>query len=127
MAAISGTAGSVTIGTVLVGEIAEWSLDIGHSPVEVTAFGDNWQEYIPSLRNATGSFAGNFDTSDTAQTTLINSMLGGSAVALRCYVGTAKYFNAGTAYLTGLSPSISVAGKADVSYSFQVSGAVTFV
>jgi hypothetical protein len=65
--------------------------------------------------------------SDTAQTTLINSMLGGSAVALRCYVGTAKYFLAGTAYLTGLSPSISVAGKADVSYSFQVSGPVTFV
>lgn len=127
MAALSGTAGSVSVGTVVVGEIIEWSLDIGHSPVQVTAFGDSWEEYIPSLRNATGTFSGNFDSSDTSQTTLINSMLGGSAVALRCYVGTAKYFLAGTAYLTGMSPSISVSGKADVSYSFQASGPVTFV
>lgn len=127
MAALSGTAGSVTVGTVAVGEMAEWSLDLGHAPVQVTAFGDVWEEYIPSLRNATGSFSGNFDNSDASQTTLINSMLGGSAVALRFYVSGSKYFNVGTAYLTGMSPTISVAGKADVSYSFQVSGPVTFV
>lgn len=128
MAALSGTAGSVTIGTTAVaGEMSEWSLDVGHSPVQVTAFGDSWEEYIPSLRNATGTFSGNFDNSDTGQTTLINTMLGGSAVALRCYVSASKYFNIGTAYLTAMNPAISVAGKADVAFSFQVSGPVTFV
>lgn len=130
MAALSGTAGSVvylTGGTTTVGEIAEWSLDLSHSPVETTSFGDQWQEYIPALRNATGSFSGNFDHADTAQAALISSMLGGSACAFRLYVSPSKYFNVATAYLTGMGPSISNDGKADVSYDFQVSGAVTFV
>lgn len=126
MAALSGTAGSVLAGTVVVGEIAEWSFDVGHSPVETTAFGDQWQEYIPSLRNATGSFSGNRDTTDTVQTTLLNSTLGGSAVALKLYVSPTSYWTVGTAYITGQSDSISNAGKADVSWNFQVSGAVTF-
>ncbi len=130
MAALSGTAGSVvymTGGTAVVGEMAEWSLDLSHSPVETTAFGDQWQEYIPSLRNATGSFSGNLDTADTQQTALRNAMLGGSAIALRLYVSGANYYNVGTAYLTGNGPSISNDGKAETSYDFQVSGPVTFV
>jgi hypothetical protein len=110
-----------------VGEIAEWSLDLRHSPVDVTAFGDNWERYVPSIRGATGSFSGNFDDADAAQSTLRNSMLGGSAVALRLYVSPNKYFNVGTAYLTGMSPAVSVAGKADTGHDFQVSGPVTFV
>lgn len=129
MAALSGTAGSVvytTGGTTAVGEIREWSLDLSHSPVDVTAFGDVWERYVPSLRGATGSFAGNLDTSDTTQTSLRNTMLGGSALSLRFYVSPAAYFSIGTAYLTGMSPAISVDGKADVSYDFQVSGPVTF-
>lgn len=128
--ALSGTAGSVaymTGGTAKVGSIAEWSLDLSHSPVETTAFGDQWQEYIPSIRNATGSFSGNFYDGDSAQASLVSAMLGGSAVAFRLYVGTAKYFNIGTAYLTGHGPSISNDGKAETSFDFQVSGPVTFV
>ena len=126
MAALSGTAGSVLVGTALVGEISEWSFDMSHSPVETTAFGDSWQEYIPSLRGASGSFSGNFDSADTAQTSLTNAFLAGSAVALKLYVSATKYFTAGTAYLTGQTNNISVAGEADVSWSFQNSGPVTF-
>ncbi len=127
MAALSGTAGSVVAAGTAVGEMAEWSLDLSHSPVEVTAFGDNWQEYIASIRGAQGSFSGNFDSADAMQTALISSMLGGSAVALKLYVSGTKYFNIGTALLTGQSNAISVAGKADASWNFQVSGPVTFV
>lgn len=128
--ALSGTLGSVvylTGGTTTVGAIKEWSLSLSHNPVETTAFGDVWQTYIPSLRNATGSFAGNYDTSDTVQTSLRNAMLGGSALALRLYVNGSNYFNVGTAYLTGNNPAISNDGKAENAFDFQVSGAVTFV
>lgn len=130
MAALSGTAGSVvymTGGTTTIGEMAEWALDLSHSPVETTAFGDNWAEYVPSIRNATGTFSGNFDSADTGQASMINAMLGGSAVALRLYVSGTKYFNVGTAYLTGMGPSISQTGKADTSFSFQNGAAVTLV
>lgn len=130
MAPLTGTAGSVvttTGGTTVIGELSEWALDISMSPVETTAFGDNWAEYIPSIRNATGSFAGNFDPADAAQGTMISSALGGSAVGLRLYASGSKYFNLPTVYITGLSPSISQAGKADISYSFQNSGSATLV
>ena len=36
-------------------------------------------------------------------------------------MSASKYFNVGTAYLTAMNPAISVAGKADVAFSFQVS------
>lgn len=129
MGALSGTAGSVVLmpGTVVIGEIAEWSLDLSHSPVDVTAFGDDWARYVPSIRNATGSLSGNFDSADSGQSSLLQAMLGGSAVAFRLFVSPTKYFNIGTAYLTGVGPSISQTGKGDVSYSFQNSAEVSFV
>ena len=126
---VSGTAGSVvymTGGTTVVGEISEWSLDLAMSPVETTAFGDGWKRSIPSFRSGSGSFMGSHANDDTAQTSLRNAMLGGSAIALRLYEGTA-YWNVGTAYITGNGRSISQSGKAELSYDFEPSGPVTYV
>lgn len=117
----------MTGGTTLVDDLAEWSLDFSMDVVDVTAFTDQWGQYIPSIRNATGSFSGNFTTDDTGQTSLQNAALGGSAVALRLYLNTTKYYNIGTAYLTGMGASISQTGKADVSFDFQAASPVTLV
>jgi hypothetical protein len=127
MAGFSGTAGSVTVGTVLLVGMSEWSLDISMSPVETTDFGENWDTFVPSTRAATGSFSGNFQLSDTGFTTLQNSILGGSVLALRCYMNSTKYWNIGTAYITGFSPTISQKGKAETSFNFQSSGPITLV
>jgi hypothetical protein len=130
MGAYSGTAGSVvylTGGTTLVNEIAEWSLDIAMSPVETTAFGDQWADFVPSIRNATGSFSGNWEGTAAAQSSLETAMLGGVAVALRLYVAGTTYYNVPTAYLTGQGNSVSQTGKADVSWDFQAAAAVTRV
>lgn len=127
MAQLSGTAGSVVAGTVTVGEISEWSLNLSASTVDVTAFGDNWIEKIVSVRDASGSFSGNMDLADTAQGTLINSMLGGSAVALKLYASATKYWNVGTAFVTGMGPAISQTGKGEISFDFETSGPVTLV
>ena len=130
MAALSGTAGSavyMTGGTAVIGEVSEWTLTLGMDPVETTAFGDNWDEFLPSVRNASGSFMGNFDPADAQQLSLVNAFLGGSAIALRLYTSGAKYWNIGTAYQTGLENAISQKGKSDASYSFTVSGPVTLV
>lgn len=127
---LSGTAGSVvymTGGTTVVGEITEWSLDLNMSPVETTAFGQNWKKSVASIRSATGSFMGNFATDDTSQTALRNAMLGGSAIALRLYDNGTAYWNIGTAFVTTHGRKISQAGKADTSYNFEPSDAVTYV
>lgn len=130
MAALSGTAGSVvytTGGTTLIAGLAEWSIDISMSPVEDTEFGQSWDTFVPSIRNYTGSFSGNHQNSDTAFTNIQNAMLGGSAIALRLYTSSTKYWNVGTAYVTGQSNSIGVKGKADGSFNFQGSGPLTYV
>lgn len=127
MAAIGGTAGSVLIGTVVVGGISEWSLDISHSPVEVTAFGDDWAKYVPSIRNATGSMSGNFDGANAGQDAMLDAILDATEVVLKLYTDGTHYFNVASAYVTGAGPSISQTGKAEASYSFQNSGAVTYV
>ena len=129
MAAFSGTAGSVTChtgGTILSAGIIEWTLDGSMSAVETTNFGEVWDSFIPSVRNATGSFSGNKEQADTGQTALLNSFLGGSAIILRLYENATKYWLVGTAYITGMSPSLSVKGKGDISFNFQASGPVTY-
>ena len=130
MAALSGTAGSVvymTGGTTLVGEIAEWRMDVTMSPVETTVFGQSWNTFIPSTRGATGSFSGNFDPNNAVQGSVISAMLGGSAIALRLYASNSKYFNIGTAYVNSMGPAISQKGKGDVQFGFTVSDALTLV
>lgn len=130
MAQYSGTAGSVvymTGGTTLVGEISEWSFDGSMSPVETTSFGSRNVKRISGLIDGSGSFSGNFDAADSAQGSLVNAFLGGSAIALRLYLNATKYVNIGTAYVTGWGPSIAVDGKGDVSYDFDCGDAYTLV
>lgn len=125
MAANSGTLGSVVIvagGTAVVGEIREWSASFSMSPVETTAFGDSWQENVASIRSVTGSFMGNWDSTDTIQGTVDAYALAGSALVLRLYTNATKYYS-GSALINGASPSTSIDGKADVSYDFTGHGA----
>jgi hypothetical protein len=128
MAAFSGTAGQVkfggTAGTAITG-IAEWSFDGSMSPVETTEFGEDFDSYVPSVRNISGSFSGNRDDT-SAQSDLVGAFLGGSAVALSLYENATNYWDVGTAYITSMSPSLSAKGKGEISFSFQGSGAATY-
>ena len=116
----------MTGGTTNVVGIGEWSLDVGMSPVEITAFGDTWRGILPSIREYSGSFSGNADT-DSSQTSLRNAMLGGSAVALRLYDAAATYWNLGTVYLTNMNNGIAVDGKGERGWDFEGHGAPTYV
>lgn len=125
MAVFSGTAGSVVIivsGTAAVQGINEWSLDIQSPTVEVTEFGQTWDQFVPSVRNWTGSFSGN---KHNAVNSVDNSVLGGSVVTVQFYESATKYW-AGSAYITGMSPSLSLKGKGDITYNIQGHGAITY-
>lgn len=126
----SGTAGSVVVvsgGTNLIGWINEWNLDKSMDVVETTSFGNNNATNIPSIKSASGSFSGSFDDADTGQAALVTAFEAGSYIGLRLYEGTAKYWNVGSALLTGLGPSMSVDGKGDMSYDFTAHGASALV
>jgi hypothetical protein len=130
MAYMSGTAGSVvymTGGTTLVGGLSEWTMSISMSTVETTSFADQWDTAVPSTRNASGSFTGSWDPADSAQSSMVNATLGGSAVALRLYTAGTSYWNIGTAYLESMETSISQKGKGELNFNFKASGPVTKV
>lgn len=117
----------VSGGTTLVGWITEWSLDKSLETVDTTSFGNNNRTRIPSIKEANGSFTGSFDDADTAQAAIITAFENGTFVGLRLYVGTAKYFNVGSAIITGYNPTMAVDGKADIEYTFEANGSSALV
>lgn len=129
MAPKTGLGGSVvymTGGTTLVAKVREWSLDFSNNLVDVTAFTDEWEDVRPGIRGYSGSFSMIADT-DGSHGTIRAAALAGSAVSLRLYDSSTTYYNIGTAYIEGSSPSVSYDGAAEDSYSFKGSGALTFV
>lgn len=127
MSALNGTAGSVVYfsgSDAIVGEIREWTLDLSATPVDVTAFGDGADRFVPNINRATGSFNGNLDPTNAVQGSVRSDYLNGANVRLLLYHSSTHYVDAIKAHITGLSPSIGVDGKATVDYEFQVSGII---
>ncbi len=122
---LSGTAGSVVVGGTVVGEMAEWSLDLSHSPVEVTAFGDNWQEYIASIRGATGSFSGNFDSADAGQGALRTALEDGTEIRIGLWLDATTRLEA-QALITGSDDGVTVDGQDTVLWDFMATGQITY-
>ena len=82
MAEINGTGGKVTIGSVTVASITEWSMSgFVMGVLETTAFGDTIKTFISDGTGDPGtiSFSGNYDPADTN---------GQKALATLCQAGT---------------------------------------
>lgn len=127
MTALSGLAGSVIWfdgSDAVVGEIAEWSLDLSGAVVAVTAFGDGDDRYVPNLARATGTFSGNFDPEDSGQAAMRSALANGTPVRLILASTAADYVDTLAAFVTGGKPAIGVSGKVQMSYDFQVRGRV---
>ncbi len=125
MSALSGTAGSVVYfngADTVIGEVREWSLDLSATPIDVTAFGEAAERYISNINRATGSFSGNLDTGDAVQGSVRSDYLNGQNVRLLLFHSGTEYTDAISAHVTGYGPTISVDGKAAISYDFQVTG-----
>lgn len=120
MAAFSGTAGSVAMATQVLASVSEWSLDLSMAPAEITAFGENWDGYVPSVKNATGTFMVNTDTEQTAgyirpRVAFLDNV---SYTIYLADVDAGSKWAITSSNITGMSPAISVKGKGEVSYSF---------
>lgn len=129
MAVISGTQGSVvyggTAGTI-IGNLKTWSLDIAAGELDASAFGSTWRRTDSGIKEWSGSAEGNYDDTDTYQTSLWTALTGGTKVVMLFAVGTADYF-LGTAVILGHSPSQSFDGLGAAGYSFKGDGPLTRV
>lgn len=128
MATYSGTAANVKTGggSGTVDEIKEWTLDVSLNVVDVSSFGDVWNENIPSIRSFTGSFSGNYSDLDADQLAFQNKILDGETVTFRFYLNADSYFF-GTALVTGHSVSIGYDGAAQLTHNLTGTFSVTFI
>lgn len=131
MAAFSGTAGSVVWNNgsdIQIATLQEWSLDFSMSPPETTSFGENADTYTPSVRTATGSFSGNRNEFGSLQQVYTwDTLSNGTIVQLKLFEDSGKYFSLPTCIVTGVSPSLSVKGKGELSVNFQATSEIVYV
>ena len=128
MAFASGTAGSVAYvsgGTTSIVSAHEWSLDAEMKTSTVTAFGDQWDVNIPSIRSWKGSLGIRHDGSQASQDFIRNMILNGSAaITHRFSAGTNTY--TGSALATGGKFDIAYDGAAETKYDLTGSGPLSY-
>lgn len=121
----SGTAGSVSISGTIIGEVAEWALDVEQTPVTTTAFGVEWESVIDSIRGASGTFSANTDPDDAGQTALTTALHNGQSVSLRLWLDAISRFEL-SGYLTDESDGVTVDGADTTVYDYVMSGNLTY-
>lgn len=89
MALLSGTGGTVKIGSSTLAEITAWSLDTN---VNITAFGSNssagFQKRVAGTKGGTGTLAGKLDTADPIR----GDLKEGDSVTLLLHINATAHF-----------------------------------
>lgn len=125
--AIAGKSGKLEIGTSVISEINNWSLDIGTDTLEVTALGDDWKEFIAGLKEWSASSEGTFNIpiDNTGQKAVQDAFLNGDMVTVKLYVNTTNYYS-GNAYISSLNVEDPVDDAVTISFEFQGTGILMF-
>jgi len=127
MTAIAGNLGSVKIGAATVAEMDKWDLTIDSDVYDTTAFGSTWKSQIPGLKKWSGTFSGRWYEGDTVGQAILQTdlMTGVTASLVLSPNGTNNY--TGTALVKQLQIKVAVSATVDSSYSFEGTGALTYL
>lgn len=138
MAVLTGNNGKITINSVQLLNIKNYSLEIKADTVETTAMGNDTRQYLKGLSSWSGSADVYVDMTnlDSANAAYISKLIttGGSVgdAGVTCifnldnanYPSNEKF--TGTAIVTGFSVKSSMDGMVEGSVSFQGSGALSY-
>jgi hypothetical protein len=109
--------------------IDSWTLTPGINTAEVTAYGDSFKAYVSTIKEWSATCAGTLDRSDTTgQAVLLakfESTAASTSINLWLYDSTSHW--QGTALVTGETINSSVSDKVSVSWTFQGTGALSYV
>ena len=129
MAVLTGKNGALRWNGSTVGMVRSWSMSINKDPLETTTLGVHDRTYVPSMRGSTGTAELMYDPAEEQVTSLLNSILGDgntstSSAAFVLDTTGGKSLTC-SAFLTSVSPSVSVGAIHVCSVSFQVSGPIS--
>jgi hypothetical protein len=123
MAGLNGTAAAVKISTTAIARLANWSIDLGKSPITIEPFGATSQEVLGvGVGTITGRCSGWLDIADTAgQIALKTAYDAGNAVAnVRFYVNATNYYATGSNfYITSMAIGAAQGEAISVEFGFS--------
>lgn len=135
MATLTGNNGAVSINSVNVASVRNFSIEMAADTVETTTMGTDVRTYITGLSQFSGSADIYFDASDfdTYESTFnpTAGLVGASGVAVKLYLAenyssTSDYAFTGNVIVTGYTVNSSFDGMVEASISFQGTGATTY-
>ena len=125
MGVLTGSDGQLKFNNSVVGKCREWSLSVTKDSLEDTSIGSYDRTYVEGVRGTSGSATVLYDPSNRTAAALLNSIFGNEQTSdtvdfvFNRQEGTSISCNA---FVTSISPSVSVGAVQAVSISFQVSG-----
>lgn len=135
MATITGNNGSITVNSVNVANVRNFSIEITADTIETTTMGVDVRTYVQGLSSFSGSADVYFDPSDydTNESTFnpTAGLVGASGVAGKFYIAenyssTSDYAFTGNIIVTGWTVNSTLDGLVEASMSFQGTGAVAY-
>lgn len=135
MATLTGNNGAVSINSVNVASVRNFSIEMAADTVETTTMGTDVRTYITGLSQFSGSADIYFDASDfdTYESTFnpTAGLVGASGVAVKLYLAenyssTSDYAFTGNVIVTGYTVNSSFDGMVEASISFQGTGATAY-
>lgn len=125
MGVLTGSDGQLKFNGSSVGKCREWSLSVTKDSLEDTSIGSYDKTYVEGLRGTTGSATVLYDPNNRTAATLLNSIFSNEGAShtvdfvLNRQEGTSISCSA---FVTSVSPSVSVGAVQAVSISFQING-----
>lgn len=130
MAAITGKNGTISYAGGSVARINSWSLDVDTNMHDVTSFTTDavaWREFTDGITGWSGSIDGIFDPTSTGQNNMIVATLAPTTAAVVFELDkVAGGSFTGSVFLNSLSAGSDIDGTADMGWSVQGTGALTY-
>ncbi len=125
MSVQTGADGQLKYNNRTVAKVRDWSLSVSKDALESTCLGEFDRSYVQGLRGTTGSATVLYDPTDSASREMLSSIFRNdetnSQVDFVLSQSGNREFSC-SAFITSVSPSVSVGAATACSVSFQVTG-----
>lgn len=135
MATLTGNNGAVTLNSVAIAAVRNFSVEMTADTIETSVMGTDVRTYVKGMSSFSGSAdvyfdAADFDTYESSFNPTAG-LVGASGVAVKFYIqenysGSNDYAFTGNVIVTGYTVNSSMDGMVEASISFQGTDAVTY-
>lgn len=128
MAATKGKSGGFYVGSTLVTFITGWSLNPTQQTAETTAYGDDWETHVGTMRNWSASADFILDRGDAQQAALLDQLEDGTQAAqvVRLAVDRGSDYWEGSVIVRGSGITNDLKGLVSGSFDLLGTGEMTW-